>query len=92
MKDRPFTLLSVNVDTDKETLLKSIRDGEVTWRCWWEGQESGLNRQRWRANEIACVYVIDANGIIRGKDIEGKALDMMVDGLVHEREQQSSRR
>ncbi len=92
MKGRPFALLSVNVDSDKGNLLKSIKHGEVTWRCWWEPQENGLNRQRWKANEIACVYVIDASGIIRGKDIEGKTLDVMVDGLVHDLEQPSSRR
>jgi len=86
MKGRPFALLSVNVDTDKETLLKSIKDGEVTWRCWWEGQESGLNRQRWRVNEIPSVFVIDAQGIIRAKEIEGKALDLVVDGLLKELE------
>ncbi len=92
MKGRPFALLSVNVDSDKETLLKSIKDGEVTWRCWWEPQENGLNRQRWRVNEIPSVFIIDAKGIIRAKEIEGKALDMMVDGLVHELEQRNSRR
>jgi len=82
MKGRPFALLSVNVDTDKETLLKSIKDGEVTWRCWWEGQESGLNRQRWRVNEIPSVFIIDAKGIIRAKEIEDKALDLVIDGLL----------
>lgn len=84
MKGRPFALLNVNIDTDKQTILKAIRDGEVTWRCWWEPQENGLNRQRWRVNEIPSVFVIDAKGIIRAKEIEGKALDLVVDGLLKE--------
>ena len=74
MKGRPFALLGVNVDEKKEALQSSIRDGEVTWRCWWEGQEDGPNRQRWKVNEIPSVFVIDAKGIIRAKEIEGKAI------------------
>ena len=84
MKDRPFAVLSVNVEESKDALLKSIKDGEVTWRCWWEGQESGLNRQRWKVNEIPSVFVIDAGGIIRAKEVEGKALDAVVEALVKE--------
>ena len=37
LKDRPFVLLSVNTDPERETLRKAIRDGEITWRCWWDG-------------------------------------------------------
>lgn len=84
MKGRPFALLCVNVDDSRETLLDSIKNGEITWRCWWEGKESGLNRQSWRVNELPSVFVIDAQGIIRAKEIEGKALVARVDELVRE--------
>ena len=84
MKGRPFALLGVNVDQDKEALQSSIKDGEVTWRCWWEGREDGPNRQRWKVNEIPSVFVIDAKGIIRAKEIEGKAMGAVVDQLVKE--------
>ena len=33
-------------------------------------------------NEIPSVFVIDANGIIRAKEVEGKALDLVVVGLL----------
>ncbi|MGC8642891.1 MAG: TlpA family protein disulfide reductase [Isosphaeraceae bacterium] len=84
MKGRPFALLCVNVDDSREALLSSIKNGEITWRCWWEGQENGPNRQRWRVNELPSVFVIDAKGIIRAKEIEGKALLARVDELVKE--------
>jgi hypothetical protein len=35
-------------------------------------------------NEIPSVFVIDANGTIRAKEVEDKALDLVVDGLVNE--------
>jgi RNA polymerase sigma factor (sigma-70 family) len=85
MEGRPFALLCVNVDTDKETLLNSIKDGEVTWRCWWEPGEDGLNRRRWMVNEISSVFVIDQSGIIQGKEVEGKALEALVERLLDQR-------
>jgi len=35
-------------------------------------------------NEIPSVFVIDANGTIRAKEVEDKALDLVVDGLLKE--------
>ena len=35
-------------------------------------------------NEIPSVFVIDTNGIIRAKEVEGKALDLVVVGLLKE--------
>jgi RNA polymerase sigma factor (sigma-70 family) len=82
MKDRPFVLLSVNLDDKKETLSKTITAGEITWRCWWEGGEERPNCDRWKVSWIPSVYVIDADGIIRAKQVRGKALDQAVDALL----------
>jgi RNA polymerase sigma factor (sigma-70 family) len=84
MKGWPFALLSVNIDEDRDALLKLIRDGRITWRCWWEPREDGPNRRRWNVNEFASVFVLDARGIIRAKDLEGKALEHAVDELLKE--------
>jgi len=35
-------------------------------------------------NEIPSVFVIDANGIIRAKEVEDKTLDLVVDDLLKE--------
>ena len=48
MKGRPFAMLSVDIDDNKETLRKSLASGEITWRCWWEGGVEGPNCRRWR--------------------------------------------
>jgi hypothetical protein len=82
MKGRPFAMLSVNIDNDKDSLRKSLAAGEITWRCWWEGGMDGPNCRRWRLGFIPSVYVIDADGIIRAKDVKGKALDEAVDVLM----------
>jgi RNA polymerase sigma factor (sigma-70 family) len=86
MKGRPFVLVSVNLDEDKAAFRSSIDSGEITWRCWWEGNFDGPNRRRWQLDFVPSVYVIDADGVIRAKDVHGKALDQAVDALVAELE------
>ncbi len=86
MEGRPFVLLSVSSDDDKATLRRALASGEITWRCWWDGGLGGPNFRRWQPLVIPAVYVIDPDGIIRAKDVHGKALDQAVDALVDETE------
>ena len=62
LKDRPFALLSVNTDPDRETLRKSIREGEITWPCWFDGGRDGPITSRWNVLSFPTVFVIDAGG------------------------------
>ena len=45
LKDKPFALLAIDTDTERQTLRKAISAGEVTWRCWWDGAMDGANLQ-----------------------------------------------
>jgi peroxiredoxin len=84
LKDRPFALLSVNTDPERETLRKSIRDGEITWRCWWDGGPDGPISSRWNVLSFPTIFVIDAKGVIREMGTRGKDLDQAVERLVEE--------
>jgi peroxiredoxin len=90
MKGRPCVLLSVSYDSENETLLKSIRAGEITGRSWCDGQDGPI-RKRWQVNELPSVFVIDAAGIIRAKELEGKALDVAIDQVVAECERNAAK-
>ena len=84
LKDRPFAMLSVNTDPERETLWKSIRQGEITWRCWCDGGQDGPITSRWNILSFPTVFVIDAKGIIREIGLRGPELDRAVDRLMHE--------
>ncbi len=75
LKGRPFAVLSVNTDKVKETLRKSIRDGEITWRCWWDGGTGGPITTAWGVKTFPETYVLDGNGVIRLKQELGESLD-----------------
>jgi peroxiredoxin len=84
MMDKPFALLSVNTDEDKETLRKSIEAGEITWRCWWDGGTDGPITTRWGISAFPTIYVLDRDGMIRFKPIRGEDLDKLVRTLLEE--------
>jgi hypothetical protein len=37
MEGKPFALLGINSDTDKEKLKKAMEEEHITWRSWWNG-------------------------------------------------------
>jgi peroxiredoxin len=84
LKDRPFALLYVNTDPERESLRKSIREGEITWRCWWDGGQDGPITSRWNILSFPTVFVIDSQGIIRDIGLRGEDLDRAVDRLLGE--------
>ena len=83
LKDQPFVLVSVNTDGERSTLQKSIKDGEITWRCWWDGSDGPIC-QRWNVRSYPTVYVLDRAGVIRFKDRRGTSLDRAVMTLLEE--------
>jgi peroxiredoxin len=85
LKDRPFAAVSVNTDPRKETLEQAIRKGEITWRCWWDGEGGPLVR-RWNIEGFPQVFVLDRRGVIRFKDLRDESLDAAVEELLRESE------
>lgn len=89
MKGKPFAMLSVTIDDEMEMVKKSLAAGEISWRCWWEGGALRPNCDRWRQEWFPMIYVLDAQGTIRARDISGKEIDLVVDRLVKELAQES---
>jgi RNA polymerase sigma factor (sigma-70 family) len=83
LKNKPFALLSVNADGEKKTLEASVKKGEITWRCWWDGLDGPITKQ-WHIDAFPTVFVLDARGVIRFKHVQGDALDDAVNELLQE--------
>ena len=89
LKDRPFVILSVNTDEDRETLKKSIASGEVTWRCWCDEGKDGPITIRCGVYYFPTVLVLDHKGVVRHEQIAGKQLDEALDMLLLEAEKEN---
>ncbi|MGC8643134.1 MAG: TlpA family protein disulfide reductase [Isosphaeraceae bacterium] len=83
LRDRPFALLSVNTDENDSTLKKSIREGEITWRCWWDRGPDEPITTRWGVENFPTLYLIDQKGVLRQQGyVRGDELDNAVDELL----------
>jgi peroxiredoxin len=87
LKDRPFAVVGVNCDDDKERAKHVMDRARFNWRNWWDGDKSAGERitKAWQVDGFPTIYVLDAKGIIRYKDKRGEELEEAVDKLLAEK-------
>jgi hypothetical protein len=90
LKDKPFALLGVNSDPDKDKLKKRLVEEQITWRSFWNGPKGpdGPISKAWNVRGWPTVYVLDHQGVIRYKGARGKELDEAVDELLADLEKE----
>ena len=86
LKNKPFALIGVNSDTDKDKLKKRLAAEKITWRSFWNGPKGmdGPIATTWNVRGWPTVYVLDHKGVIRFKHLHEKKLDEAVDRLLAE--------
>jgi thiol-disulfide isomerase/thioredoxin len=83
MEGRPFVLLGVNCDDDKDEARMAIARQALTWRSWWDGGKTGGRiRRQWQVVSFPTIYVLDQKGVIRYKGLRGQQLEAAVEQLV----------
>ena|SRR5437016_10240935 len=88
LKDKPFVLLGINSDQNREELKKAMEKEQITWRSWWDGgSTSGPIASEWNVHGWPTLYLVDQKGIIRDKTIGSKDMDHLIDELVKEAEE-----
>lgn len=84
---KPFVLLGVNSDRDREKIKQTCQEKGLTWRSWWNGGSTrGPISKAWNVRGWPTIYIIDHKGVIRYKNVRGKRLDAAIDKLVAEAE------
>src|SRR5215471_18997088 len=93
MEGKPFALIGVNSDRDKDQLKAVLKEENITWRSFWNGGSTGGPiSTEWNVHGWPTLYLIDANGVIRHKYLGSpgeKVLDEAIDALVKDAEAKS---
>jgi thiol-disulfide isomerase/thioredoxin len=89
LKDKPFTLVSISADEKKETLTDFLAKEKMPWTHWWRGNTGGIFDD-WNVWYYPTIYVIDAQGVIRHKDLKGEELEKAVNVLLDEAKAKSA--
>lgn len=85
LKDKPFALISVSCDEKKETLTNFLQKESMPWVHWWVGRGDEFSKTM-NIRFYPTIYVVDAKGVIRYKNIRGEKLEEAVNHLLKEME------
>ena len=74
-----FDIIGVSLDDDRQKLLSYIKDNEMTWPEFFDGQgwENKL-AVKYGVQAIPASYLLDTNGVIIVADLRGDALEQAV--------------
>ncbi len=86
LKDKPFTILAVSVDDDRDSLITTLESRKVPGIQTWDpvGWEENPIARLYNVQNIPTWYLIDAKGVIRGRDPFDKELIPAVTTLLPE--------
>jgi hypothetical protein len=85
---RPFAIIGVNSDKDREVLKERILEESITWRSFWNGgSTSGPISTTWNVSGWPTLYLIDHQGVIRHKGLRGEELETALEELVPKAEE-----
>jgi hypothetical protein len=88
LEGKPFALIGINSDQDREETKKKNQEQQITWRSFWNGGgKRGPISTSWHVRGWPTLYIIDAKGVIRHKYLGSpgpKILDENIDILVEE--------
>ena len=86
LEGKPFALIGINTDPDREMVKSRSEKDQITWRSFYDKTTSGPICQAWKVNGFPTIYVIDHKGVIRSMNVRGDAMDKAVDALLTELE------
>ena len=86
LADQPFALIGVNSDRDLDQIREVVKEKNITWRSFWNGPEGtgGPISTEWGVTGWPTIYVLDADGRIRYKNVRGKEMDEAITTLLAE--------
>jgi thiol-disulfide isomerase/thioredoxin len=87
LQGRPFVLLGVNCDDNREAIREAVKRKGLIWRSWYDGGAEGNRICRdWHVSSFPSIFVLDGKGVIRFKGLRGPQLDAAVAQLLREAE------
>ena len=94
LEGKPFALIGVNSDQDREELKKVLAKEHITWRSFWNGGGTGGPiSSKWGVTGWPSLWIIDGKGVIRHKWVGSPRnvgdLDKAIDDLIAEMEKSS---
>jgi len=75
-------------EADRANLNSVLKKNKITWRQHVMGTTSGALAQKWNVQSWPTIYILDAKGVIRHKDLRDEELEKAVVDLIAEAKEQ----
>ncbi len=79
-----FAIVGINSDSTIEKAREVVKENKLNWLNFYDGGTDGPIATRWNVSGWPTIYLIDAKGVIRFKDVRGKKLDAAIEVLLNE--------
>ena len=89
LEGKPFALIGVNSDENRDELKEVLVKERITWRSFMDGGLGGPIARQWGVQSWPSIWIIDAKGVIRHRNVRGQDMDKAVDALLAEAEKSS---
>lgn len=83
LNGKPFALIGVNSDDDRETIRQIAQEKNLNWRSFFDGAGGPIART-WRIRGWPTTFLIDEKGVIRHKNLRGVELDRAIEEMLAE--------
>lgn len=91
LQDKPFVILGVNSDKERDIAKQVVAEKQQVSRTWWDGGSTrGPIATRWNVTGWPTIYVLDHKGVIRFKNTRGEALEKAVEQLLEEQAKEAA--
>ena len=84
LENEPFVLFGINTDEDPDEFRKLCAAEGVNWPNLFQGGTDGPVPSQWGVSGYPTIYIVDAEGVIRYRDLRGEELDQAVMLLIAE--------
>jgi peroxiredoxin len=85
LKNEPFAIVGINSDGDASALREVLKQENITWRSFFDGgSTNGPIATEWNVSGWPTIYVLDAQGRIRFKNVRGPQLEQAIEALLAE--------
>jgi Thioredoxin-like len=84
LADKPFALIGVNSDKDREKLKQQLAKEEMTWRHFYDHSISGPIATAWNIHGWPTTYILDQHGVIRFRDLRDEDAEKAILALLEE--------
>ncbi len=91
LADKSFALIGINSDGDRSVVNEILKRENITWRQAIDGNTRGPLATSWNVKGWPTIYILDAKGVIRYKDLRNEKMEEAVKTLLKEAEAEAQK-